>query len=118
MVSPEMAFVDQAPAGALPLRVNCQLPSVGRFSMSPLQTVGTGPDSQCLLLWNYGAVQSVTGGVILPDDKANVSTMLTFAGGQSGFSTMGIPGCTVARRGCVGTDSRRWSRASASRRAC
>eukprot|EP01049_Picozoa_sp_SAG25_P003195 SAG25_NODE_181_length_12544_cov_32.416472_2_plen_1608_part_00 len=43
-----------------------------------------------------GAVQSVTGGVILPDDRATISTMLTFAGGQSGFGTMGIsPGCTV-----------------------
>ena len=47
-------------------------------------------------LWNYGAVQSVTGGVILPDDNATVSTMLAYAGGQSGYGTMGIsPGCTV-----------------------
>ena len=46
--------------------------------------------------WNYGAVQSVTGGVILPDDSAEVSSMLTYAGGQSGYGTMGIsPGCTV-----------------------
>jgi hypothetical protein len=47
-------------------------------------------------LWNYGAVQSVTGGVILPDDNATVSNMLAYAGGQSGYGTMGIsPGCTV-----------------------
>ena len=41
-------------------------------------------------------MQSVTGGVILPDDSAEVSSMLTYAGGQSGYGTMGIsPGCTV-----------------------
>ena len=41
-------------------------------------------------------MQSVTGGVVLPNDNETVSTMLTYAGGQSGYGTMGIsPGCTV-----------------------
>ena len=65
------------------------------LSMALTQTVGTDPDPASAQ-WNYGAVQSVTGGIVLPDDNATVSTMLTYAGGQSGFGTMGIsPGCTV-----------------------
>ena len=69
------------------------------MSDDPSQTVGKYPDPASAK-WNYGAVQSVTGGVIMPDDKGTrsgtVSSMLTFAGGQSGYGTMGIsPGCTV-----------------------
>ena len=65
------------------------------LSMAPFQTLGMDPDPASKL-WNYGAVQLVTGGIILPNDQASISTMLTYAGGQSGFGTMGIsPGCTV-----------------------
>eukprot|EP01052_Picozoa_sp_SAG31_P020085 SAG31_NODE_1494_length_8106_cov_7.933183_1_plen_671_part_00 len=65
------------------------------MSMASQQQVGKYPDAASER-WNYGAVQSVSGGVVLPNDKAQVSTMLTYAGGQSGYSTMGIsPGCTV-----------------------
>lgn len=65
------------------------------MSMAPEQQVGKDPDVASTR-WNYGAVQSVTGGIILPDDMAQVSTMFTYAGGQSGYGTMGIsPGCTV-----------------------
>ena len=80
------------PAGQpLPLRgVGLDAKHRGPFlSMAPGQTVGLYPDPASRL-WNYGAVQSVTGGVILPDDNATVSTMLTFAGGQSGYGTMGV----------------------------
>jgi len=88
------------PAGQpLPLRgVGLDAKHRGPFlSMAPEQKVGLDPDPASKL-WNYGAVQSVTGGVILPDDNATVSTMLTYAGGQSGYDTMGIsPGCKNTR---------------------
>ena len=65
------------------------------LSMAPTQKVGTDPDPASKQ-WNYGAVQSVTGGIVLPNDNASVSMMLTYAGGQAGYGTMGIsPGCTV-----------------------
>ena len=64
------------------------------LSMAPAQKVGKDPDPASQQ-WNYGAVQSVTGGVVLPNDNASVSMMLTYAGGQSGYGTMGIsPGCS------------------------
>jgi hypothetical protein len=37
------------------------------MSMAPSQRVGADPDPASTQ-WNYGAVQSVTGGVILPND--------------------------------------------------